>query len=75
MLVDERNGGGRVSIGEAFADHSRRVSLAFSYPRRTPRVTKQACSIRGSGTDLAKAVVASVGVSPNVPKTAEALQR
>ena len=47
------------------SDHS----LIYFYPKAdTPGCTKQACSTRESRADLAKAGVAYVGVSPDVPK-------
>lgn len=57
-------GGRKVSL----SDFKGRKLLLYFYPKAdTPGCTKQACSVRDAGKDLAKADVAAVGISPDEP--------
>ncbi|MBN2127896.1 MAG: thioredoxin-dependent thiol peroxidase [Sedimentisphaerales bacterium] len=52
----------------SLADFKGKKLLVYFYPKAdTPGCTKQACSVRDSGKDLAKVNVAAVGISPDAP--------
>lgn len=59
-------------IGVSLADFKGKKLLLYFYPKAdTPGCTKQACSIRDAGADLAKAGMAAVGISPDKPDKQE----
>jgi peroxiredoxin Q/BCP len=52
----------------SLADFKGKKLLLYFYPKAdTPGCTKQACSVRDAGKDLARAKVAALGISPDEP--------
>lgn len=54
------------------ADFKGRKLLIYFYPKAdTPGCTKQACSVRDAKTQLKRAGIATVGISPDAPESQE----